>query len=509
VTTDTDDSRQPSTSPGRRTFLVGGVGALVGAAAVGAGWVATEAVGPDEDASGAEEPSTPPVPPMQRFVSTQLRAPETTVFRKEGATVSAGLLLTTPRTPTFRAVVYDDDGSPVWIEPDGNAATDLRVQEYRGRRVLTYWTGEILEGTGNGKGVLLDERYAVVAEVRAGNGVLADIHEFQLTSRGTALITSYPTMPYDLTPVGGPAEGFIWGARLQEVDVETGEVLLDWEGMEHIDLEETYRELDAEAGEGETPGAPFDPVHVNSVEEDGDGLLLSCRHTCALYRIDRRTGEIIWRFGGRRSDVEVPEGGDFGWQHDLRRQPDGTLTIYDNHEHLEETDAVSAALRFRLDEEAMTAELVQELRHEDRYGYAMGNAQYLDDGHVLVGWGMDPYATEFDADGEVVFELGQLGLGSYRSYRSPWTGRPTTLPDVGLGTDGAAYCSWNGATEVASWRVLAGPSRDALARAGTARRDGFETRVELSGDPAWYLAEALDTNGRVLGRSAPTRRLRL
>ena len=83
---------------------------------------------------------------------------------------------------------------------------------------------------------------------------------------------------------------------------------------------------------------------------------------------------------------------------------------------------MSAALRFELDEEAMTARLVQALRHEDRYGYAMGNAQYLPDGHVLVGWGMDPYATEFDGDGEVVFELSDLGLGSYRSYRFPWRG---------------------------------------------------------------------------------------
>jgi outer membrane protein assembly factor BamB len=500
---------QPSTGTHRRSFLVGGVGALVGAAAVGSGWAISEATGSEDEVAETSAPSTPPPPPMRRFVSTQLRAPETTVTRAEGAALSAGLIFTTPRTPTFRSVIYDDSGSPVWIEPDGNASCDLRVQEYRGQRVLTYWTGEILLGTGNGKGVLLDEQYRTVAEVRAGNGVLADIHEFQLTSRGTALITSYPTLPYDLTPVGGPAEGFIWGGRLQEIDVETGEVLLDWEGMEHIDLDETYRELDADEEEGETPGTPFDPIHVNSVEEDGDALLISARHTCALYKIDRRTGEVIWRFGGKKSDIEVPEGGAFGWQHDLRRQPDGTLTIYDNHEHLEETDDVSAALRFRLDEKAMKAELVQALRHEDRYGYAMGNAQYLADGHVFVGWGMDPYATEFDENGEVVFELGGLGLGSYRSYRFPWTARPTTKPDIGLGPDGAAYCSWNGATEVASWRVLTGATRDGLRPAGTARRDGFETRVEVGGDTAWFQAEALDAKGVLIGRSAPTRQVRL
>lgn len=499
MTSEIPENSLPSAGTARRNFLVGGAGVLLGAGAVGAGWAVTEARDDGADSEGEEAASEPAPPPTQRFVSTQLRAPQTTVWRKEGAALSAGLLFTTPRTPTFRSVIYDDTGSPVWIEPDGNASTELRVQEYQGQRVLTYWTGEILEGTGNGKGVLLDDRYRVVAEVRAGNGVLADIHEFQLTSRGTALITSYPTLPFDLTPVDGPAEGWIWGGRLQEVDVATGEVLLDWEAMDHIGLEETNDP--PSDGEGESPEKPFDPIHVNSVEEDGDALLISCRHTNACYKIDRRTGELIWRFGGTRSDIEVPEGGEFGWQHDLRRQPDGTLTMYDNHEHAMETDEVSAALRFRVDEEAMTAELVQALRHEDRYGYAMGNAQYLDDGHVLVGWGMDPYATEFDESGEVVFEIGQLGLGSYRSYRFPWVGRPTTSPDLAIGPDGAAYCSWNGATEVRQWRVLAGRSADRLREVETVQRDGFETTIPLAEGTTHVRVEALDARGGVLGTS--------
>lgn len=486
--------------PARRDVLVMGAGVALGAAGVGAGWAWSSrgSDAPAEESTAAPAAAEPAAPEPLRFVSSQLTAPAAEAWTKDGATVSAGLLFTTPRTPVFRAVVYDDRAQPVWIEPDGNAATDLRVQTYRGRPVLTYWTGEIKEGTGNGKGVILDERYLPVAEVRCGHGVLADIHEFQLTSRGTALVTSYPTMPYDLSPIGGPVDGYVWGGRLQEVDVETGEVLLDWEGLDHIDLAETYREID-DTG---TAALPFDPIHVNSVEEDGDGLLISARHTSALYRIDRRTGEVLWRFGGRRSDIEVPEGGDFGWQHDLRRQPDGSLTIFDNHDNATETDAVSAALRFEVDEEAMTATLVQALRHEDRYGYAMGSAQYLDDGHVLVGWGMDPYATEFDEAGEVVFELSGLGLGSYRSYRSPWRGRPATPPDLAV-ADGSAYLSWNGATEVRAWRVLAGGSRPTPL--GEVPREGFETTVALESGTRVVRAEALDADGRVIGRTRTVR----
>lgn len=491
------ESTHTGRRPARRDVLLVGAGALLGAAGVAGGWALSSRDGGDdaEPAGTAETPAAADAPEPLRFVSTQLVAPRTEAWRKEGAAVSAGLLFTTPRTPVFRGVVYDDDAQPVWIEPDGAPATELRVQTYRGRPVLTYWTGEIKEGTGNGKGVILDERYLPVAEVRCGNGVLADIHEFQLTSRGTALIMAYPTMPWDLTPVDGPADGYVWGARVQEVDVETGEVLLDWEGMDHVELTETYREVD-DTG---TEALPFDPIHVNSIEEDGDALLLSARHTSACYKIDRRTGELIWRLGGRQSDFEVPEELEFGWQHDLRRQPDGSYTMYDNHENAEETDAVSAALRFELDEEAMTATLVQALRHEDRYGYAMGNAQYLDDGHVLVGWGMDPYATEFDESGEVVFELSGLGLGSYRSYRFPWRGRPVTPPDIGV-ADGAAYVSWNGATEVARWRVLGGARRNALSEVTTVDRAGFETSAPVAG-AAYVRAEALDATGRVIGRT--------
>jgi hypothetical protein len=487
--------------PGRRAVLAGGVGAALGAAAVGTAWgvSATDNGGSGGgEAQGGGAPAEPQAPAPRRFVSTQLVAPEATLTG-DAAAASAGLVFTTPRMPAFRGVAWDNAGTPVWIEPDGYETLDLRVQEYDGRPVLTYWTGQVLEGTGNGKGVLLDEQYHTVAEVRLGNGVLGDFHEFILTPRGTAYLMSYPTYPWDLSVVDGPAEGYVWGARIQEVDVATGEVLFDWEGLDHIDVEESHRALD---DTGKQPALPWDPIHLNSIAEDGeDFLLLSARHTSALYKVDKRTGEIVWRFGGERSDIEVPEGGDFAWQHDLRRQPDGTLTIYDNHDNATERgDAVSAALRFEVDEDAMTAELVQALRHEDRYGYAMGNAHYLDDGHVLVGWGMDPFATEFDADGEVVWELGGLGLGSYRSWRMPWTGRPTTDPDLAV-RDGSAYMSWNGATELRRWRVLTGTSPEDLAEAVTVEREDFEMAAQLDGRVTHVQVEALDESGAVLGTS--------
>ena len=348
-----NDATPTGRRPGRRDVLALGAGIAVGAAGMGIAWSASSDDGSGAGPAPGEAPTTeaPAAPEALRFVSSQLTAPRTEVWRRDGAAVAAGLLFTTPRTPTFRGVVYDDEAQPVWIEPDGSAATDLRVQTYRGRPVLTYWTGEIKEGTGNGKGVVLDERYLPVAEVRCGHGVLADIHEFQLTSRGTALVTSYPTLPYDLTPVGGPADGFVWGGRLQEVDVETGEVLLDWEGLDHIDLTETYREVE-DTG---TAALPFDPIHVNSIEEDGDALLISARHTSALYRIDRRTGEVLWRFGGRKATSRCPTGASSGGSTTCVASPTARSRSSTTTTTPPRPTRVSAALRFELDEGTMTA----------------------------------------------------------------------------------------------------------------------------------------------------------
>jgi hypothetical protein len=481
----------------RRDLVVGGaVGAAVGAAAVGTAWAVADE--PTAAPAGATEPEEPPPTKRLRFHSTQLTAPEATAWTKEGATPAAGLLFTTPRDPEFHGVVYDDRGQPVWIEPSGTQVLELRVQRYRGRPVLTYWTGQVKEGLGFGKGVLLDEQYQVVAEVWAGNGILADFHEFRITDDGTALFTAYPRLPADLSAVGGPEDGWIHGARVQEVDIASGEVLLDWEGVDHIDLSESHRPI--EDGEGESPERPWDPIHANSVAPDGDHLLVSARHTSTVYRVDRRTGQVTWRLGGANSDFEIPEDATFGWQHDAQRQPDGTITIYDNHSNKMNSDDVSAALRLRVDEAAMTVELVEALRHEDRYGYAMGNAQVLADGHVLVGWGMDPYATEFDADGQVVFELGGLAGGSYRSYRHEWRGRPVTKPDLAV-AEGQAHASWNGATEVARWHFLHGGPRGPLRPLTMLDRDGFETSVDLPSESRRVRVEALDSTGRVLGSS--------
>jgi arylsulfotransferase ASST len=257
-----------------------------------------------------------------------------------------------------------------------------------------------------------------------------------------------------------------------------------------------------EAAKGERAFAPFDYFHINSIEVEPDGnLLVSARNTSALYEIDRRTGKVLWRLGGKKSDFAMGPGTRFHWQHDARRHPDGTLSLFDDGAAPKLADH-SRGLVLRQD---MTAKKVT-LEHayvspEKLLAEHQGGMQVLPNGHVFIGWGSEPYFTEFARDGEVVLHA-TFGKDrdSYRAYRFPWVGRPVDKPALAV-EEGTAYMSWNGATEVARWRILGGDDGGALEEVGDAEKTDFETAVELPDGLKAVAAQALDETGRVLGTS--------
>lgn len=507
-TTDTSPAERPVS---RRAILAAaGGGAVIGAGLVAGGLSLSQLLGNPSGPSSAARAATPTPTPApkpagpRRYVSTSVVAPEISVWKKDGATPSTGLLFSSPRAKGFTGIIFDDEGEPVWVEPNGLNAADLRVQQYRGQPVLTYWSGTIIVdgGFGIGAGTILDTSYRPIATVQAGNGISTDLHEFRLTPRGTALLIGYPVLPADLRPVNGPRDGWILGARVQEVDVATGNVLLDWDGMNDIDLMETYQKVSRKGnGSGVSPETPFDPIHLNSVEADGESaLLISARHTHALYSIDRTSAALRWRLGGRMSDFDVPEEAAFAWQHDARRQPDGRITLFDNHRKTGK--GVSSGLSLIVDEAAMTVTLDRRYTFRKHFGGAMGGTQVLPSGNVLVGWGLDPALTEFTADGTAILDA-NLGGPSYRSYRDPWSATPSAPPDVAAQADGAGirvYMSWNGATEVANWQVLTGSSPTSVAPVTVVPREGFETIAAVP-TATHVQAQALNTAGAVIGTS--------
>jgi hypothetical protein len=496
-----DDNIPPRLS--RRTLLIGGSALGVGALAAAFGGGAL--VGRMTAATPAATTPTPAAPGTRTFVSTSLTTPAVT-SSKSGDT-QHGYLFLQQKGDGFNGSIIEDSGEPVWIEPSKLNVTDLRPQVFEGQVVLTYWTGKSLGGHGEGTGVILDDSYTRLFEVRAANGLAADLHEFRLTTAGTALLTSYTTQAVDLTPVKGPKNGFIYNCHVQEVDVRSGKLLLDWDVAQHIPVDETYLGITQDTGhDGTSEAKAFDAYHLNSVSEDGaDRLLVSLRHTHTAYSIDRRTGEVLWRFGGKESDIAIAEDAVFAWQHDVRRNPSGVITLFDNHEYDTSHGGQSRGMKFAVDESAKTATLLKEYRYRGQLATAMGSVQILDNDHVLVGWGTVPSVVELTADGKPTY-VATLGGISYRAARGTWVGKPSTNPDIAAKAqpDGSleVYASWNGATEVRSWRVLTGETPERLTARATVERAGFETSVRIP-TAGIVAVEALDANGVVIGTSKP------
>ena len=404
----------------------------------------------------------------------------------------------------FGPLVIDNAGEPVWYLPvHGKTAIDLRVQKYRGRPVVTWYEGDVLGGYGGTYGIY-DQTYHEVARVAAGKGLHGDLHEFLITSRDTALISIYDQRHADLTSIGGAADALLVVGVVQEIDIPTGKVLFEWRSDDHIPLTETNMPQVTMAGN-------VDYFHLNSIGVDTDGdLLVSARHTSTIYKVDRKTGAIKWRLGGKSSDFKLGPGATFNYQHDVRRHADGTLTIFDNGAAIPGVpgpEPSSRPMRIALDMKSMTASLVdQYLPPQGRSTWAMGNVQQLPGDGVFVGWGTFGAFTEFTSDGAVAFDA-SFGDGSvtYRAFRFPWVGRPTGRPAAAAVTSGGVttvYASWNGATEVATWQVQTGASAGSLKAVQTTARSGFETAIAVTAPGAYVAVAALDASGKVLGTSA-------
>lgn len=398
-------------------------------------------------------------------------------------------------------MIVDNAGEPVWFRPTP-WPTNFAVHIYRGEPVLVWWEGQVRTGYGLGEAVILDRSYREIARVRAANGRHVDLHELTLTDHGTALFTCPPvSRPCDLRAIGGSPTASVRESVFQEVDIATGRLVHEWRSLGHVNPAESYR----------APTHDFDYMHLNSIDVTPDGnLLVSGRHTWALYKLDRSSGAVMWRLGGKRTQFAMGKDAQFAWQHDVRMPNARTITVFDNGDDGRTTTHRSRAQELSVDQRARRVTLSHAYeRPRPVDATAMGSARRLGDGHMAVGWGSAPYVTEFDVDGAIRVDL-RIGTSSdqksYRSFRQAWSGQPATSPALAASRDrstgrATAYVSWNGATEVARWRVHAGPRRSDLRAVGGVPRRGFETAIDVGTNEGYVAVTALDVHGRPLGRS--------
>src|ERR687898_465794 len=240
-------------------------------------------------------PSVSPAPlnGVWSFRSRPDLSPPVVEVTKQTPDTASGYILVAPEeggAGQGGSLTVDNRGQVVWFRPlqgSQGRVMNLKMQSYRGKPVLT-WIETV-----PGEYVIFDSSYREIARLTAGNGYNGDHHEFLISPQDTALITIYDAVPWDLSSIGGSRRGVVYQCIVQELDIQTGEVLFEWQSINHVGLEETYATLLQDGRPG------IDYFHLNSIDVDHDNnLLVSARETSAVYKIDRKTGEVIWRLGG-------------------------------------------------------------------------------------------------------------------------------------------------------------------------------------------------------------------
>jgi len=496
----------------RRNLLLGGgtvgLAALAGAGRMGYMWARHE---DRRSMEAAEKAGATPGRDVHSFLSRpDLRPP---ILAVDVVSTPAGVppyvfLANKPyigRSVGQRGLLIAERGGDVaWFSPQSQV-WDFNVQSYKGKPVLTWWHGRTGAIYGRGNCYIADSSYAQIAEVKCGKGLMADMHEFNLTSQGTALVDAYMPQKADMSSVGGKKNGVVAAGVVQEIDIATGDVIFEWNSLDHVPLTES---MSMPANGSGTSDRPYDYFHINSIDVAWDGdLLVSSRDASAVYKVGRRDGQVKWRLGGKNSSFAMGPGARFYHQHHVRSAGTGVITIFDNGA-TPQKEPQSRGIIVKLDLTKMTATLQQAFTSPGKLlANNQGSMQLLPGDRALVGWGAEPYYTEFDSDGSVIMN-GQLPNGdqSYRAFTGDWAGYPADKPAVALranpsrGT--AVYVSWNGATEVATWRVLAGKHPSSLAAVATQPRNGFETVIVANSTGPCFAVAAHDASGQQLGESA-------
>jgi hypothetical protein len=440
----------------------------------------------------------------------ELRPPEVTVSAQDHTASGDLFLAPYAGVGQYGPMILNAEGQLIWfkaLSPPGTRAGNLRVQQYEGKPVLTWWQDPLsANGSSTSGDVIANSAYQTIAVVRAGNGYQPDLHEFQITPQDTALITVYDAIDCNLSAAGGPRDGAVADTLLQEIDLRTGLVMYEWHSLDHVPLESSYS-----SAATTSRADPFDYFHINSLdlEQNGD-LLVDSRNTWAAYDVDPSTGQVRWELGGKHSSFEMGPGTATAWQHDAVQLPDGAITFFDNGAS-PQVQRQSRAIEVALDPQEKTATLLRSYEHENALvADSQGNLQVTPEGDWMVGWGQAGYFSELAPSGQVLFNAHlPPDWESYRTFVFPWTGDPTQPPALAaLRSPGAhggvsVYVSWNGASEVVSWRILAGSSARALAAVSSAPKGGFETAIALPAADVgpYFAAQALNAAGDVIGVS--------
>jgi hypothetical protein len=435
--------------------------------------------------------------------------------------------------------IFSSDGELVWSGYGylANSISNFMPTKYNGEDAMSFYEGNVGDtGVGFGSFRLMDQSFDIKAKVGLKQPFLHDFHEFQMTGSHTAAFSTYHAVPYNFSDVDGATDDNKWVFEnmVTEIDVNTDEVLFQWNSLDHIHVNDS-KVKDSLESDGKDSNRPFDYMHLNSIEKDESGnFLISCRHLWSVYYIDGKSGEVIWTLGMSEggSDWELEDVAEFGYQHHARwvdpevigkdKEEDVRyMSIFDNGK----SGAANATplrenprgIILKLDssdgatsdkEKIGKVTLVQDFYppEESDRSPSQGSMQVLSNGNVFMGWGSTPKVSEHTIDGTLIFAatINDGDHESYRAFKGPFSGKPKDEPalvSVYNEDDGKTkvYFSWNGATEVKSWNLYGGDSKNDMKEIKSGiSNDKFETTYEADGYYAYTKVEAVSTNGSTI-----------
>jgi Arylsulfotransferase (ASST) len=433
------------------------------------------------------------------------------------------LAINKPMVGEAGPLILDRNLQPVWFFPVGTNqfASNLEAQTYNGKPVLSWWQG-VVTGTGDttsGEDVVVDQHYRTLATLKGANGWIISEHEL-IISGANAWVTAYKNVPMNLKPYGGSANGVVVDTAVQEYNLKTGQLLYTWDalnpgGTPNVPLSQSQQKA--------FPGIPWDAYHLNSIQLTGHGtFLVSLRNTWSAYLVNRTTNGIEWTLSGNPSlsTFRLPAAAQFHWQHDVQMHKGNVVSVFDDAccaitgvsaSGKVEYGAKSGPTRglvLKLNPTAHTGSLIGQYvrtKNESFDTVYLGNTDLLPDGNVAVGWGSQPFFSEYSKSGQLLLSADwPIPDISYRTYVQNWVGIPYFAPSGAVRTSHGkttVYASWDGSTQVVSWRVLGGPDARHLKAVATKAKNGFETAIALGSAYKTYEVQALDAKGHVLRTS--------
>jgi hypothetical protein len=440
-----------------------------------------------------------------RFLSAPTLRPPHFAISGSGASLGADDLLLAPKGTVGQTgpMITTANGRLLYFDPISNLDTmNVNVQHYDGRPVLTWWEGSEVDGHGEGVDYIMSDTYKLVKTVSAGNGLSADLHDFVISAQNTAFITAYEPLYWNLSAEGGSATGTVWDGVIQEIDIPTGLVMYEWHALDHIAVSASeFRAPKVAASH------PFDWFHINGVEPlPGGTFLISSRCTSALYDISiNGGGQINWTLGGKNTSFQIGAGANFNYEHNGALHGTDIVTVFDN----EAAPTPSRALVLQVNFQSKTVSLVHAYSHTPQLrDYTLGNVDLLANGDVLVSWGTSTQFSLYSPSGATLMNVTMPGNdNTYRTEAAPWSATPSTPPAVYADNQAGGTlvaASWNGATGVSQWRILAGTSPRTLKSVATIASTSFESTDQIP--TARYVeVEALGSAGRILGHSRAVR----